>query len=172
MIIMGDDNVGISCLRNVLSIRFEMKILGEIGCFLGLEIQKLEDGYFVSHNGYAKRLLERFDMGESKLMSTPIEPNLKLKKDEGKLLEEGRKFRQLVGSLIYLTITRPDIAYSVGVVSQFMDKPQIPHLNVAKKILRYVEGTLEYGLRYKKSDSFLLSGFIDTDWAGDVNDPR
>ncbi|KAK3005199.1 hypothetical protein RJ639_016441 [Escallonia herrerae] len=172
MIITGDDNVGISCLRNDLSIRFEMKILGEIGCFLGLEVQKLEDGYFVSQKGYAQSLLERFNMGESKSMSTPMEPNMKLKKDEGKLLEEGRKFRQLVGSLIYLTITRPEIAYSVGVVSQFMDKPQISHLNAAKRILRYVKGTLEYGLRYKKSDSFILSGFVDADWAGDVNDRR
>ncbi|KAK3006344.1 hypothetical protein RJ639_017493 [Escallonia herrerae] len=172
MIITGDDNVGISCLRNDLSILFEMKILGEIGCFLGLEVQKLEDGYFVSQKGYAQSLLERFNMGESKSMSTPMEPNMKLKKDEGKLLEEGRKFRQLVGSLIYLTITRPEIAYSVGVVSQFMDKPQISHLNAAKRILRYVKGTLEYGLRYKKSDSFILSGFVDADWAGDVNDRR
>ncbi|KAK3010974.1 hypothetical protein RJ639_010854 [Escallonia herrerae] len=172
MIITGDDNVGISCLRNDLSIRFEMKNLGEIGCFLGLEVQKLEDGYFVSQKGYAQSLLERFNMGESKSMSTPMEPNMKLKKDEGKLLEEGRKFRQLVGSLIYLTITRPEIAYSVGVVSQFMDKPQISHLNAAKRILRYVKGTLEYGLRYKKSDSFILSGFVDADWAGDVNDRR
>ncbi|KAK3003520.1 hypothetical protein RJ639_018195 [Escallonia herrerae] len=166
MIITGDDNVGISCLRNDLLIRFEMKILGEIGCFLGLEIQKLEDGYFVSQKVYAQSLLERFNMGESKSMSTPMEPNLKLKKHEGKLLEEGRKFRQLVGSLIYLTITRPDIVYSVGVVSQFMDKPQISHLNAAKRILRYVKGTLEYGLRYKKSDRFILSGFVDADWAG------
>ncbi|KAK2998211.1 hypothetical protein RJ639_023475 [Escallonia herrerae] len=172
MIITGDDNVGISCLRNDLLIRFEMKILGEIGCFLGLEIQKLEDGYFVSQKVYAQSLLERFNMGESKSMSTPMEPNLKLKKHEGKLLEEGRKFRQLVGSLIYLTITRPDIAYSVGVVSQFMDKPQISHLNASKRILRYVKGTLEYGLRYKKSDRFILSGFVDADWAGDVNNRR
>ncbi|KAK2969975.1 hypothetical protein RJ640_008315 [Escallonia rubra] len=132
MIITGDDNVGISCLRNDLSIRFEMKILGEIGCFLGLEVQKLEDGYFVSHKGYAQSLLERFNMGESKSMSTPMEPNMKLKKDEGKLLEEGRN----------------------------------------KKDFALCERTLEYGLRYKKSDSFILSGFVDADWAGDVNDRR
>ncbi|KAK3006483.1 hypothetical protein RJ639_016084 [Escallonia herrerae] len=126
----------------------------------------------VAKMGYAQSLLKRFNMGESKSMSTPMEPNLKLKKHEGKLLEEGRKFRQLVGSLIYLNITRLDIAYSVRVVSQFMDKPQISHLNAAKRILHYVKGTLEYGLRYKKSDSFILSGFVDADWAGDVNDRR
>ncbi|KAK2976019.1 hypothetical protein RJ640_011806 [Escallonia rubra] len=153
-----------------LSVRFDMKILGKIGCFLGLEIEKSDQGYFVSQRAYAKSLLERFSMGDSKEKATPMEPNLKLKKDKGKPLKDARKFRQLVGSLIYLTITRPEISYSVSVVSQFMQNPRTPHLEAARRILRYVKGTLDYGLLYKRCDNFVLSGFTDADWAGDTND--
>ncbi|KAK2991021.1 hypothetical protein RJ640_005503 [Escallonia rubra] len=170
MIITGDNEDEISRLKNDLSIRFEMKNLGEVGCFLGLEVERSEDGFFVSQKGYAKSLLERFSMGEAKEMATPMEPYLKLKKGEGQLLKDARKFRQLVGSLIYLTITRPDIAYPVGVISQFMQTPRTPHLDAAKRIMRYVKGSLGYGLMYKKGGNFLLSGFSDADWAGDEND--
>ncbi|KAK2992396.1 hypothetical protein RJ640_006296 [Escallonia rubra] len=170
MIITGDNESEISNLRNDLSVRFDMKILGEIGCFLGLEIEKSDQGYFGSQRAYAKSLLERFSMGDSKEKATPMEPNLKLKKDKGKPLKDARKFRQLVGSLIYLTITRPEISYSVSVVSQFMQNPRTPHLEAARRILRYVKGTLDYGLLYKRCDNFVLSGFTDADWAGDTND--
>ncbi|GMI82979.1 cysteine-rich RLK (RECEPTOR-like protein kinase) 8 [Hibiscus trionum] len=105
-------------------------------------------------------------------MATPMETNVKLKKDGGKILQDARKFQQLVGSLIYLTITRPEISYSVSVISQFMQNPKSHHLDAAKRILRYIKGSLEYGLMYKKNDSFLLSGYIDADWAGDATDRR
>ena len=148
-----------------------MKSLGEVSCFLDLEVEK-SDGYFVSQRGYAASLLCRFHMGESKMMTTPMEPYLKLAKEEGQLLEDATLFRQLVGSLFYLAITRFDIAYSVGVISQFMDKPCVGHLIAAKRILRYVKGTLNFGLMYKQNIPFYLSGFVDADWAGDVNDKR
>lgn len=154
MIITENDEVEIFYLRNNLSVCFEMKILGEMGCFLGLEGEKAYQGYFVSQKGYAKSLLERFGMGNSKEMATPMESNLKLRKDEGKLLKEGKKFRQLVGSLIYLTITRPKISYVVGVVSQFMQDLRFSHLDIAKRILRYMKGYLDHGLLYKKNVIF------------------
>ncbi|KAK3022502.1 hypothetical protein RJ639_046779 [Escallonia herrerae] len=170
MIITGGNDDEILHLKNHLSIHFEMKNLGEVGCFLGLEVERSEDGFFVSHKGYAKSLLERFSMGEAKEMATPMEPYLKLKKCEGQLLKDARKFRQLVGSLIYLTIIRPDIAYPVGVISQFMKTPRASHLDAAKRVMRYVKGSLRYGLMYKKGGNFMLSGFSDADWAGDEND--
>ncbi|KAK3002997.1 hypothetical protein RJ639_019416 [Escallonia herrerae] len=143
---------------------------GEIGCFLGLEIEKSDQWYFVSQRAYAKSLLERFSMRELKEKATPMEPNLKLKKDKGKPLKDARKFRQIVGSLIYQTITRPEISYSVSVVSQFMQNPRTPHLEAGRRILHNVKGILDYGLLYKRCDNFLLSGFTDADWAGDTND--
>ena len=171
MIITGDDNAEITRLRNDLSVRFEMKNLGEAQCFLGLEVKK-SDGYFLSQRRYATSLINRFGMSDSKVMATPMEPCVKLQKVEGKPLEDVKKFRQLVGSLFYLTITRPDIAYSVGVVSQFMDKPCVGHLIAAKRILRYVKGSLGFGLMYRQNMQFSLCGFVDADWAGDINDRR
>ncbi|XP_071728470.1 uncharacterized mitochondrial protein AtMg00810-like [Rutidosis leptorrhynchoides] len=170
MIITGRNESEISHLRDDLLVRFEMKNLGEIGCFLGLEVDKLENGYFISQRDYAKSVLERFNMGESKPMTTPMEPNLKMKKDQGKEFKDVKLFRQVVGSLIYLTITRPEIAYSVGIVSQFMQCPTNVHLDAAKKILRYVKGSIGHGLWYKKCDNVLLNGFVDAVWMGDAND--
>ncbi|XP_019052684.1 PREDICTED: uncharacterized protein LOC109114472 [Nelumbo nucifera] len=105
-------------------------------------------------------------------MATPMEPYLKLKKEEGELLKNARRFRQLVGSLIYLTITRLEISYSIGVISQFMQNPRTHHLDAAKRILRYVKGSPAYGLMYKKGGDFVLRGFTDADWAGDAVDRR
>ncbi|XP_071694770.1 uncharacterized mitochondrial protein AtMg00810-like [Rutidosis leptorrhynchoides] len=147
-----------------------MKNLGEIGCFLGLEVDKLEKGYLISQRGYARSLLKRFNMEESKPMTTPMEPNLKMKKGQGKELKDAKLFRQLVGSLIYLTITRLEIAYSVGIVSQFMQCPTNVHLDADKRILRYVKGSFGHGLWYEKCDDYFLNGFVDADWMGDVND--
>ncbi|KAH9650394.1 hypothetical protein KPL70_026373 [Citrus sinensis] len=171
MIITGDNDAEITCLQDALIVHFEIKSLGEASYFVGLEIEK-SDGYFVSQKGYAARLLTRFRMRESKAMSTPMETCLKLIKNKGKPMEDAILFRQLVGSLFYLTITRLDIAYSVGVISQFMDKPCEGHFIVAKQILRYVKGTLSFGLIYKQQVPFVLSGFVYADWVGDVNDSR
>ncbi|XP_071713058.1 uncharacterized mitochondrial protein AtMg00810-like [Rutidosis leptorrhynchoides] len=99
-----------------------------------------------------------------------MEPNLKMKKDQGKDLKDVKLFRQMVGSLIYLTITRPEISYSVGIVSQFMQCPTNVHLDAAKRILRYVKGSMGHGLWYKKCDDVFLNGFVDADWMGDAND--
>ncbi|KAF2320610.1 hypothetical protein GH714_029009 [Hevea brasiliensis] len=150
MIITGDNEVEISMLKNELSVHFEMKNLGEVGCFLGLEVEKSDQGYFVSQKRYAEELLQRFGMGKSKEKATPMEPHLKLMKNEGQELKDAGKLKQLVGSLIYLTTIRPEIAYSVGVISQFMQNPRTSHLDAAKRILRYVKGTTNYGLLYKK----------------------
>jgi len=120
MIITGNNDAKISMLKSDLSVRFEMKNLGEMSCFLGLEVEKIDQGYFISQKTYARKLLQRFGMGESKEKATPMEPHLKLMKGEGMPLKDAKNFQQLVGSLIYLTITKPEIAYSFGIVSQFM----------------------------------------------------
>lgn len=91
MIITGDDNAEITRLQEALSIHFEMKSLGEASCFLSLQVEK-SDGYFVSQKRYAASLLNRFHMGESKAMTTPMEPFLRLTKDEGKPLENATLF--------------------------------------------------------------------------------
>lgn len=172
MIITGSDEEQIAQLRKELAIRFEMKNLGEAKYFLGLEIEKLMDGYFVSQSRYAKNLLNQYQMNEAKKASTPMEIHLKLLKEDGKSLENPHLYRKLSGSLIYLTITRPDLAYSVSVISQFVQKPRVPHWIATKRILRYVKKTEEFGLKYGRNKELKLIGFTDADWAGDTNDRR
>ena len=127
MIITGSDEEQIAKLRKELAIHFEMKNLGEAKYFLGLEIEKLMDGYFVSQSRYAKNMLNQYQMNEAKEVATPMEIHLKLLKEEGKLPENPNLYRKLSGSLIYLTITRPDLAYFFSVISQFVQEPRVPH---------------------------------------------
>ncbi|XP_071712345.1 uncharacterized mitochondrial protein AtMg00810-like [Rutidosis leptorrhynchoides] len=98
MIITRGNVLEISPLIDDLLVRFEMNNQGEIGCFLGLEADKLENGYLISQKGYARSLLECFNMGESKPMTTPMKLNLKMKKDQGKELKDAKLFQQLVGT--------------------------------------------------------------------------
>ncbi|XP_015086892.1 uncharacterized protein LOC107029986 [Solanum pennellii] len=99
-----------------------------------------------------------------------MEPHLKLLKAEGNSLKDVKEFQQLVGSLIYLTITRSEISYSVEIVSQFMQCPRSSLLDVARRILRYVKGSLNYDLMHRRPEKFMLNGFTDADWVGDTND--
>eukprot|EP00253_Pinus_taeda_P026080 PITA_26080 len=99
--------------------------------------------------------------------STPMEQNLKLTSIEGKECEDATKYRQLVGSLIYLTTTRPDISFAVGILSTFMQKPCERHWSAAKRVLRYLKGTQDLGIKYTQVDDFSLIGYSDSDFDGD-----
>jgi len=126
----------------------------------------------VSQQGYARKLVGRFGLNQSKWCSTPLDTNIKLRRDEGKLLSDPRPYRALVGSLIYLTITRPNIAFSVGLVSRYMQEPRKPHLEAAKRILKYVYSTIDMGLFFKNGGAFELHGFSDADLGGDLDDRK
>jgi len=144
-----------------------MKELGELKHFLGLEVERTKEGLFLGQQKYAKDLLQRYGMLDCKPISTPMDPNVRLQEDEGNDLEDMTMYRQLVGSLIYLTLTRPDISYPVGVVSRYMSKPKKPHLDAVKRILRYVKGTINFGIMYKKTIDCQVMGYCDADYAGD-----
>ncbi|XP_047339855.1 secreted RxLR effector protein 161-like [Impatiens glandulifera] len=111
-------------------------------------------------------------MTDGKKNYTPLDVNPILSQDEETCLLDPRPYRALVGSLIYLTITRPDIAYEVGVVSRYMQVPTKPHLEEAKKILKYINTSLDIGLLYEKDAKFVLQGYADADFAGDLDDRR
>ena len=103
---------------------------------------------------------------------TPIDTNVKLSLDVGRELEDPTMYRKIVGSLIYLTLTRPDLALTVGVLSRFMQKPRKPHLEAARRVLRYIKYTMSYGVMFKKDTSCRLQGYCDADYAGDVDTRR
>nr|KYP60164.1 Retrovirus-related Pol polyprotein from transposon TNT 1-94 [Cajanus cajan] len=119
-----------------------------------------------------KKLLKRYGMLDCKPTSTPTEVNAKLCSAEGRDLKDATMYRQVVGSLIYLTLTRPDIAYAVGVVSRFMQNPKKPQLEVARRILKYVKNTIDYGIFYKKGAPCEVTGYCDADYTGDHDTRR
>ncbi|KAL4036095.1 hypothetical protein IC575_004819 [Cucumis melo] len=124
MIINSNDPQAISDLQHYLGQHFEMKDLGSLNYFLGLVVFRRSDGYLLSQAKYASDLLARSGITDSNTASTPLDPNVHLTHYDGVPLEDVSLYRQLVGSLIYLTVTRPDIAYVVHIVSQFMAAPR------------------------------------------------
>ncbi|KAM7489808.1 hypothetical protein LguiB_027292 [Lonicera macranthoides] len=172
MIITGDDISGISDLKQSLSQFFEMKDLGRLNYFLGLEVLSDSTGYYLSQVKYTSDVLARASLTDCKTASTPLDTNVRLTPFDGTPLSDGTLYRQLVGSLIYLTATRPDIAYVVHVVSQFMAAPRSTHFDAVIRILRYLKGTVFHGLHYSSKSSLVLRAYSDADWAGDPTDRR
>jgi hypothetical protein len=178
IIITGDDEALITQVKSALQSEFDMKDLGKLHFFLGLEIKYVYNGLFVSQHKYAKELLHKAGLDDCHTHLTPCQSGVKLFKDTGKPLStsDTAYFRSLVGCLQYLTFTRPDIAYSVNSVCQFLHSPTEDHLIAAKRILRYVKGSLDVGIHFRKGDatsqSLNLQAYCDVDWAGDPNDRK
>ena len=123
MIITGDNSVGIRFLQHFLSQHFEMKDLGILSYFIGLEVTSFSNGYYLSQAKYAFDLLSKAGITDNKIVSTPLEYNAKLITLDGEPISDATCYRQLIGSLIYLIVTCPDISHAVGMVSKFMDAP-------------------------------------------------
>jgi hypothetical protein len=177
MIIIGDDTASIRDLQKFLSQHFEMKDLGTLSYFLGLEVTSSSDDYYLFQAKYAFDLLSKAVLTDSKIVSTPLELNVKLNTTDGEPLSDATLYRQLVGSLINLTVTRPDLAYAVHLVSQFLSALCSTHYAAVLRaavlcILRYIKGTLFHGLHFLAQFSLKLRAYADADWAGDSTDRR
>ena len=142
-----------------------MKDLGHIHHFLGIEISETSAGLHLSQSHYALTVLERANMVDCKPMSTPLEAKTKTSSNKV-LLEDPSYYRGLVGALQYLTLTRPDLSFSVNYASQFMHAPTTVHLKLVQRILRYVKGTFDLGLHFTANTTLDLCAFSDADWAG------
>jgi hypothetical protein len=140
--------------------------------YLGIEVKQTEEGIFISQEGYGKEILKKFEMLDCKPISTSVECGVKLSRHDEEENVNPTLFKSLVGTLRYLTCTRPDILYGVGLVSRYMEAPTMTHLKTAKRILRYVKGTLDFGLLYSPSKEFKLFSYSDSDWAGDMDDRK
>ncbi|GAV72833.1 hypothetical protein CFOL_v3_16321, partial [Cephalotus follicularis] len=135
-----------------------------------IEVTSDSTRYHLSQAKYASDILARAGVTDTKTASSPLEQNVKLRPSDGTPLPDHTLYRQLVGSLIYLTVTRPDIAYAVHLVSQFMSAPRTTHFSAVLRILRYLKGTLFHGLHFSSETSLALHAFCDADWAGDPTD--
>ena len=124
--------------------------------FLGLEVWQSLEKIFLNQGKYVVEILKRFDMLECKSMNTPMETKLKLLVDTSSELVDGTLYRQIIGSLMYLTNTNPDIWFFVNTLSQYIVEPRRVHLVVAKNVMRYLKDTLDYGLCYIGDHEFIL----------------
>ena len=156
LLITSNDEKAITSLKHRLQQEFEMTDLGKAHQYLGVEIS--------SQGGYIQKLLKKFNLKSYNPTRLPIDPKLQLSRDMGTSKTNPEEYRSLVGSLIYLSHTRPDISYAVGSVARYMQSPETAHFQAAKKILHYLSDTTNYGLLLVSSnDDCIFRSYTDAD---------
>ena len=148
---------------------FDLKDLGSLHYFLGLQVTQTPSALYINQAKYAQDLLKKYNMLDCKLASSPSCPNTRLSLHNGDPLPDPHAYRSMVGALHYLTFTRPDISFAVHQVCQYMSTPTTTHLAAAKRVLRYIRGTFNHGIEFTPGP-VSLSPYTDADWAGDPDD--
>ncbi|XP_066365482.1 uncharacterized mitochondrial protein AtMg00810-like [Miscanthus floridulus] len=169
LVITGGNNTDISKFKEEMRSTFQMTDLGLLRYYLGLEVSQTEVGITINQSAYAAKILENAGLAGCSPSHTPMESRLKLSKSSSAPSVDPTMYRSIVGSLRYLVNSRPDLAYSVGYISRFMEKPTTEHLATVKRVLRYVAGTLHFGCHYKRKKEAQLIGYSDSDLAGDID---
>ncbi|GKE12563.1 putative ribonuclease H-like domain-containing protein [Tanacetum coccineum] len=146
--------------------RFQMSSMGELTFFLGLQVKQKPNGIFISQDKYVAEILKKFDFASVKTASTPIETQKPLVKDEEASDVDVHLYRSMIGSLMYVTASRPDIMFAVCACSRFQVTPKTSHLSAVKRIFRYLKGKPKLGLWYPRESSFDLESYSDSDYAG------
>ena len=166
-IIFGSTNDSLSHeFATMMSREFEMSMIGELNFFLGFQVKQLKEGTFIHQEKYTKDILKKFKMDDCKPIKTPMPTNGHLDLDEGGKSVDQTLYRSMIGSLLYLTASRPDIMFSVCMCARFQANPKESHISAVKRILRYLKHTPSIGLWYPKGASFTLLGYSDSDFAG------
>ncbi|GKB77271.1 putative ribonuclease H-like domain-containing protein [Tanacetum coccineum] len=145
---------------------FQMSSMGELTFFLGLQVKQNKAGIFISQDKYVAEILKKFDLVNVKTTITPMETKVDLTKDEEAIDVDVHLYRSMIGSLMYLTSSRPDIMYAACVCSRFQATPKTSHLNAVKRIFKYLKGKSNLGLWYPKESPFDLETFSDSDYSG------
>ncbi|GJV58940.1 putative reverse transcriptase domain-containing protein [Tanacetum coccineum] len=146
--------------------KFQMSSMGKLTFFLGLQVQQKKDGIFIRQDKYVADILKKFDFTTVKTASTPMEPNKALIKDEEADSVDVHLYRSMIGSLMYLTASRPDIVFVVCACARFQVTPKMSHLHAIKRIFRYLKGQPKLGLWYPRDSPFNLEAFSDSDYVG------
>lgn len=173
LLVTGASVADITEFKEQMASRFDMSDLGKLTYYLGIEVLQGHGYIQLKQKGYAKKILNKVGMLHYNSTKVPMHPKEVIDKDEGGTEINPTEFKSIIRGLRYLVHTRPDIAYSVGIVSRFMERPTLLHQAAAKRILRYVKGTLDFGLTYTQdSDNEVLIGYSDSDLAGNVEDRK
>ncbi|KAL0561585.1 hypothetical protein IC582_002019 [Cucumis melo] len=151
---------------NIMKSEFEMSLVGELSCFLALQIKQRNEGIFISQEKYAKNLVKKFGLDHSQHKRIPAATHAKITKDTVDNAVDHKLYRSMIGSLLYLTASRPDIAYVVGICARYQSDPRTSHLNAVKRIIKYVHRTTDFGILYFYDTSSELVGYCNADWAG------
>ncbi|GJX59951.1 retrovirus-related pol polyprotein from transposon TNT 1-94 [Tanacetum coccineum] len=167
MIITGDDSVGIEYLKLELAHRFAMKDLGSLRYFLRIEVASSPKGYILSQSKYIGKLVDRARITEKMVEDIPINAKAKYTPTDGDPFPDPSLYRTIVGSLVYLTVTRPNISYVVHIMSRFVSAPTTVHWDAVLHILRYLGGTQFQTLMFPSMSALDLRAYCDSDWAGD-----
>ena len=168
LIITGAKEGGVEAFKVEMQRLFRMSDLGLLSYYLGIEVRQSKAAITLGQAAYARRLLQKANMAGCNPCHAPMEVRLKLSKVGTSAEVDATEYRSLVGSLRYLVHTRPDISFAVGMVSRFMEKPRQEHMAVVKHLLRYIAGTVEFGLIYPKLSGVdnRLTGYSDSDLGG------
>ena len=172
LIFTGNDESMFKEFKQSMMVEFDMTDLGKMSYFLGIEVLQKTDGILISQRKYVQEVLERFNMEQCNPVHNPVVSGFKLVKDEDGVRIDSTLYKQMVGSLMYLTTTRPDLMFIVSLISRYMERPTKIHLQTAKKVLRYLKGTLNFGMFYKKGGKEELVGYTDSDYAEDQDDRK
>lgn len=165
ILISGDSDDDVQGVISLLKTGFKLKYLGQVSYFLGIEVCKSGSKFSLSQKKYISDLLVKTKMTECNECATPVVPLPKLSQHEGQVFRDSSLYRSVVGSLQYLTLSRPDIAFSVNKLSQHLHNPTSLHWNACKRLLRYLKGTISFVLEFHPAACMALEGFADADWA-------
>lgn len=170
LVITGGHSNELKQFKEEMKNTFQMSDLGLLHYYLGLEVNQIKTGITISQGAFALKILQGAGLAGCNASITPMESRLKLSKSSTDPAVDPTEYRRIVGALRYLVNTRPDIAFAVGYVSRFMEKPTTEHLVAVKRVLRYVAGTLDFGCYYQRKKGVAdLVGYSDSDHAGDVD---
>jgi hypothetical protein len=172
MIVTGNDSVEKESLQTYLSREFEMKDLGPLKYFLGIEVLRSRHGILLSQRKYTIDLLNEVGMLACKPSDTPAAENVKLSAHSNQIPANKEQYQRLVGRLMYLAHTRPDLAYLLSVVSRYMHSPSEEHMKAIMRILQYLKSSPGKGIMFTKGDTLNIEGYTDADWAGSIDDRR
>ncbi|XP_058068521.1 uncharacterized mitochondrial protein AtMg00810-like [Magnolia sinica] len=165
ILIAGNDISQIELFKKILSTHFKTKDFGSLKYFLGLEVAHSPKDIFLNQRKYALNILSDSGQLGARTALFPMEQHLKLNTQDGDFLPDPGLYRRLVGCLIHLTITRPDIVYAVNTLSQFMHAPRVPHMTAATRVLCYIKSCPGQGIFFPSSNSTHVAAYTDSDWA-------